>query len=49
MPCCLCEGEAAGVAAAMAAKQENVNIHNVNTDELRQTLKKYEAYLPEKH
>ena len=49
MPCCLCEGEAAGVAAAMAAKQENVNIHNVNTDELRQTLKKYDAYLPEKH
>lgn len=47
MPCCLCEGEAAGIAAAMAAKESEVNIHNVNTDELRQTLRKYDAYLPD--
>ena len=48
MPCCLCEGEAAGIAAAMTAKQETVNIHNVNTDKLREIHKANDAYLPDK-
>ena len=46
MPCCLCEGEAAGIAAAMATKMDEVNIHNVDTDALRATLKANDAYLP---
>ena len=48
MPCCLCEGEAAGIAAAMTANQETVNVHNVNTDKLRDILKANGAYLPDK-
>lgn len=44
MPNCLCTGEAAGMAAAMAAFGDS-NLHNVNTDELRKKLKEYGAYI----
>ena len=47
MPCCLCEGEAAGIAAAMAIKEETVNIHNVDVNKLREVLKANDAYLPD--
>lgn len=46
MPSCLCEGEAAGIAAVMAQRGDK-NIHNVDTDKLRETLKSYDAYLPD--
>lgn len=44
-PVCLAMGEAAGIAAAMAA-QDNSNVHVVNTDELRARLRAEGAYLP---
>ena len=44
MPNCLCTGEAAGMAAAMAAKSDR-NLHKVNTKELRKKLKENGAYL----
>lgn len=47
MPVCLCMGEAAGLAAAMAASAHGPDIHAVNTDKLRETLRGYGAYLPE--
>lgn len=43
MPNCLTTGEAAGCAAAIAAKTDS-NTHNVNTDDLRSVLKGYGAY-----
>lgn len=43
MPNCLCTGEAAGLAAAIAAKTDR-NVHNVDTDDLRSRLRKYGAY-----
>ena len=46
MPSCLCEGEAAGIAAVLAQRGDK-NIHNVDTDVLRATLKSYGAYLPD--
>ncbi len=45
MPVCLCMGEAAGVAAAMAASRTG-DVRSVNTDQLRQTLVRHGAYLP---
>ena len=45
MPVCLCMGEAAGIAAAMAATA-SADVHAVNTDELRTRLRTYGAYLP---
>ena len=47
MPSCLCQGEAAGVAAALINKTEGANIHNVDTDKLREILKANNAYLPD--
>ncbi|MGN0173660.1 MAG: FAD-dependent oxidoreductase, partial [Acutalibacteraceae bacterium] len=47
MPCCLCEGEAAGIAASMASRMKTPDIHNVNTDKLRDILKSHDAYLPD--
>ena len=47
MPCCLCEGEAAGIAAAFASKEATPNFHKIDTKLLRETLKKYDAYLPD--
>ena len=46
MPCCLCEGEAAGMAAAFACEDDNINIHNVDTQRLRKRLIELGAYLP---
>lgn len=46
MPVCLAMGEAAGIAAEMAAKNGN-DVHSVDTDELRKKLKSYGAYLPD--
>jgi hypothetical protein len=47
MPVCLCMGEAAGLAAAMAASARELDIHKINTDQLRNRLTEYGAYLPE--
>ncbi|MBT4817617.1 MAG: FAD-dependent oxidoreductase, partial [Lentisphaerae bacterium] len=46
MACCLNTGEAAGVAASMAAA-ESTDVHAVNAAELREKLKKHGAYLPD--
>ena len=46
MPVCLAMGEAAGIAAAMAANT-SADVRAVNTDELRTRLKTYGAYLPD--
>ena len=46
MPVCLCTGEAAGVAAAMAAAAPANDVHAVDTAALRKTLKDNGAYLP---
>jgi hypothetical protein len=45
MPVCLAMGEAAGIAAAMAATKA-ADVHAVDTDDLRTRLKAYGAYLP---
>ena len=45
MACCLTTGEAAGLAAALAAKAD-ANVHAVNTDTLRAKLRAHGAYLP---
>ena len=45
MACCLNTGEAAGMAAAMALKQDT-DVRAVNTDTLRTRLKEEGAYLP---
>ncbi len=45
MACCLNTGEAAGIAAAMAAAQAS-DVHGVDTNGLRDTLRKHGAYLP---
>lgn len=46
MPLCLCEGEAAGIAAYLALQKEEINIHTIDTDSLRSRLIGYGAYLP---
>lgn len=43
MPNCLCTGEAAGLAAAIASTTDK-NVHNINTDTLRAKLREYGAY-----
>lgn len=43
MPNCLTTGQAAGTAAVLALS-EDMNVHNVNTDELRLVLKEQGAY-----
>ena len=45
MPVCLCMGEAAGAAAAMAAKGD-ANVHMVDVQALRGHLREQGAYLP---
>jgi hypothetical protein len=47
MPVCLATGEAAGVAAGMAAKELESNVHTINIGLLRDKLKEYGAYLPD--
>jgi hypothetical protein len=44
MACCLNTGEAAGIAAAMSA--DNENVHEIDVDRLRQTIVKHGGYLP---
>lgn len=46
MPCCLVMGEAAGLAAALAARGDG-NAHRVDTDHLRRRLREEGGYLPE--
>ncbi len=45
MPCCLNTGEAAGIAAAMAANYSR-DVHAVPVDKLRKTLRDHGGYLP---
>ncbi|MFC1600945.1 FAD-dependent oxidoreductase [Candidatus Sumerlaeota bacterium] len=47
MPVCLAMGEAAGTAAAMAARKDTVDVHALDTNALRNRLKDCGAYLPE--
>lgn len=46
MPVCLVMGEAAGLAAALAAKSAAVDVHAVDTDVLRRRLREEGAWLP---
>lgn len=46
MPCCLCEGEAVGMAAKFACEMDYPNIHEVDTQRLRKRLIEEGAYLP---
>jgi len=46
MNCCLCGGEAAGMAAKFASEMAEVNIHKVDTQRLRKRLIEEGAYLP---
>jgi hypothetical protein len=46
MPVCLAMGEAVGIAAKMAARENNGDVHAVDTDALRDKLKEHGAYLP---
>jgi glycine/D-amino acid oxidase-like deaminating enzyme len=46
MPVCMCLGEAAGTAAAMAARQSRPDVHAVDSDALRNKLIGYGAWLP---
>ncbi|RAV02323.1 FAD-dependent oxidoreductase [Paenibacillus sp. YN15] len=45
MPVCLAMGEAAGLAAAMAAKLDSHDVHAVDTKRLRERLKEEGAYI----
>ncbi len=47
MPVCLAMGEAAGIAAAMAAGKDTPDTRSVDTWQLRRRLRRYGAYLPE--
>ncbi|GLX66671.1 FAD-dependent oxidoreductase [Paenibacillus glycanilyticus] len=47
MPVCLAMGEAAGLAAALAAREANNDVHAVNVATLRRRLQEEGAYLPE--
>lgn len=46
MPVCLAMGEAAGLAAALAARSAEKDVHAVDTDHLRQRLREEHAFLP---
>lgn len=46
MPVCLSMGEAAGLAAALAARVDSANVHRVDITELRTGLRDAGAYLP---
>jgi len=46
MPVCLAMGEAAGLAAALAAQAQTPDVHAVNTARLRDRLRAEGAYLP---
>jgi hypothetical protein len=46
MPPCLATGEAAGVAAAFAARHDVPDVHAVDAGALRRRLREHQAYLP---
>ncbi len=46
MPSCLCEGEAAGVAAAVMLENTGANIHTIDVHKVQTILKQNGAYLP---
>ncbi|MCP4642629.1 MAG: FAD-dependent oxidoreductase, partial [bacterium] len=46
MPPCLSTGEAAGVAAYLAAQADSCDVHAVDTDDLRTRLRGHGVYLP---
>ena len=46
MPVCLAMGEAAGLAAAAAAREDSPDIRSVDTKRLRKRLREYGGYLP---
>ncbi len=46
MPVCLAMGEAAGLAAALAARAPDNDVHAVSTGTLRERLREHGAYLP---
>lgn len=46
MPVCLTMGEAAGIAAALAAREKIADVHAVDTEYLRKRLREEGAYLP---
>jgi hypothetical protein len=46
MPACLCMGEAAGLAAKFASELDRVDVHKVDTQQLRRRLIEEGAYLP---
>lgn len=47
MPVCLAMGEAAGLAAALAARTDSIDVHTLDTAILRRRLREENAYLPE--
>lgn len=47
MPACLVMGEAAGTAATLAINHDEIDLHKVDTRELRHRLREKGAYLPE--
>ncbi|MET0263811.1 MAG: FAD-dependent oxidoreductase, partial [Rariglobus sp.] len=47
MPVCLSMGEAAGLAAALASRDDVPDVHAIDTDLLRSRLREAGAYLPE--
>ncbi|HOF17977.1 MAG TPA: FAD-dependent oxidoreductase [Phycisphaerae bacterium] len=47
MPACVTTGEAAGLAAGLAAASKDRNVHDVDVRELRRLLKQHDAYLPD--
>ncbi len=47
MPVCLAMGEAAGVAAAQSLQLSSVDVHQIDTNQLRHRLRTRGAYLPE--
>ncbi|MNY81542.1 hypothetical protein D3C86_2231480 [compost metagenome] len=47
MPVCLAMGEAAGIAAALAANLPDYDVHAVDVGVLRKRLKEEGAYLPD--
>ena len=46
MPVCLAMGKAAGLAASIAARSAEKDVHAVDTDHLRQRLREEHAFLP---
>jgi hypothetical protein len=47
MPVCLAMGEAAGLAAALAARSPDHDVHSVSTESLRERLREHGAHLPD--